>query len=115
MPWATARRRLRAFKVHLDGYDQGELLSGKGAGTRKEIFYFDAGGNLNAVRYLNWKIHFCLMEGDITQGYRKTPSWPIVVNLRQDPSRNWSCARRYVPNTRSARIARASGPNLRPE
>src|SRR5262247_1318768 len=75
----------RTFKVHLDGYDQGELLSGKGEGKRKEIFYFDAGGNLNAVRYMNWKIHFCLMEGDITEAYRKTPSWPVVVNIRQDP------------------------------
>ena len=75
----------KKFKVHLDGYDQSDLLAGKGAGKRKEIFYFDAGGNLNALRYTDWKIHFCLMEGDITQAYRKTPSWPIVVNLRQDP------------------------------
>jgi arylsulfatase len=73
------------FKVHLDGYDQGDLLKGVGSGSRKEIFYFDAGGNLNAVRYNNWKIHFCLMEGDLTQAYRKTPSWPVVINLRQDP------------------------------
>ena len=75
----------KKFKVHLDGYDQTALLSGKGAGARKEIFYFDAGGNLNAVRYMNWKIHFTLMEGDITEAYRKSPSWPIVINLRQDP------------------------------
>jgi hypothetical protein len=60
-------------------------LPARARGARKEIFYFDAGGNLNAVRYMNWKIHFCLMEGDITQAYRKTPSWPIVVNLRQNP------------------------------
>ena len=75
----------KKFKVHLDGYDQTALLNGKGAGARKEIFYFDAGGNLNAVRYMNWKIHFTLMEGDITEAYRKSPSWPIVINLRQDP------------------------------
>jgi arylsulfatase len=75
----------KTFKVHLDGYDQSDLLAGKGEGKRKEIFYFDAGGNLNAVRYQNWKVHFCLMEGDITEAYRKTPSWPIVINIRQDP------------------------------
>jgi arylsulfatase len=75
----------KTFKVHLDGYDQSALLSGKGPGQRKEIFDFDAGGNLNAVRYQNWKLHFCVMEGDITEAYRKTPSWPVVVNLRQDP------------------------------
>jgi arylsulfatase len=75
----------QTFRIHLDGYDQSSLLAAKGKGQRKEIFYFDAGGNLNAVRYQDWKIHFCVMEGDITQAYRKTPSWPVVVNVRQDP------------------------------
>jgi arylsulfatase len=75
----------KTFKVRLDGYDQTALLTGRGKGARNEIFYFDSGGNLNAVRYQDWKIHFCLMEGDITQAYRKTPSWPVVVNVRQDP------------------------------
>lgn len=75
----------KKFKTHLDGYDQSDLLAGNGPGTRKEIFYFDAGGNLNAVRYQDWKIHFTIMEGSINEAYRKTPSWPLVVNLRQDP------------------------------
>ena len=52
---------------------------------RNEIFYVDAGGNMNAVRYKNWKIHFTIMEGSINEAYRKTPSWPIVINLRADP------------------------------
>jgi arylsulfatase A-like enzyme len=73
------------FKAHLDGYDQTELLSGKGPGKRNEIFYFDAGGNLNALRYKDWKIHFTIMEGAINEAYRKTPSWPLIVNLRMDP------------------------------
>ena len=75
----------KTFRTHLDGYGQTAALSGKGPGQRKEIFYFDAGGNLNAVRYNNWKIHFTIMEGSINEAYRKTPSWPLVVNLRQDP------------------------------
>ena len=25
------------------------------------------------------------MEGAINEGYRKTPSWPVVINLRADP------------------------------
>lgn len=73
------------FKAHLDGYDQTELLSGKGPGKRNEIFYFDAGGNLNALRYKDWKVHFTIMEGAINEAYRKTPSWPLIVNLRMDP------------------------------
>jgi arylsulfatase len=54
-------------------------------GKRKEIFYFDAGGNLNALRYDDWKVHFAIIDGNLTTAYRKSPSWPIIVNLRQDP------------------------------
>lgn len=73
------------FKVHLDGYNQLGLLTGNTAGLRKEIFYFDAGAHLNAIRYEDWKVHFTIMEGDISQAYRKSPSWPWIVNLRMDP------------------------------
>ncbi len=75
----------KSFRTHLDGYDQTAVLSGQGPGKRDEIFYFDAGGNLNAVRYQDWKIHFTIMEGSINEAYRKSPSWPYVINLRQDP------------------------------
>jgi arylsulfatase len=67
-----------------DGYDQTDLLAGKGHGKRNEIFYFDAAGNLNALRYKDWKAHFAVMEGAINTAYRKTPSWPLIVNLRLD-------------------------------
>ena len=73
------------FKVHLDGYNMMDSWKNGTESPRKEIFYFDAGGNLNALRYQDWKIHFALMEGSINEGYRKTPSWPIVINLRADP------------------------------
>ena len=75
----------KTFKAHIDGYNQMDLLTGKGPGRRNEIMYFDAGSNLNAVRYKDWKLHFTLMEGPINEAYRKTPSWPKVINLRQDP------------------------------
>ena len=76
----------KTFKVHLDGYNLLPYLKGDtDESPRKEIFYFDQAGNLNAVRYANWKLHFTLTEGDITTAYRKQPSWPRVVNLRADP------------------------------
>lgn len=76
----------KTFKAHLDGYNQLDLLTGKAeTGARNEIFYFDAGGHLNALRYKDWKIHFTIMEGAINEAYRKTPSWPLIVNLRMDP------------------------------
>jgi len=73
------------FKVHLDGYNQLGLLTGNSSSARKEIFYFDAGAHLNALRYQDWKVHFAIMEGDISTAYRKEPSWPWIVNLRMDP------------------------------
>ncbi len=75
----------KTFRTHLDGYNQMGLLSGETEGARNEIFYFDAGGNLNALRYKQWKVAFTIMEGSINEAYRKTPSWPIIVSLRQDP------------------------------
>ncbi|MEH0157119.1 arylsulfatase [Limibacter armeniacum] len=77
------------FKVHLDGYNFVPFFKGEEKeGPRNEIYYFDAGGNLNAVRYKDWKVHFAVMEGPINEAYRKIPSWPVVVNLRADPFEN---------------------------
>ena len=76
----------KTFKQHLDGYNFLPYLKGdEKEAPRKEIFYFDAGASLNAIRYNNWKLHFTIMEGDITTAYRKSPSWPYVINLRADP------------------------------
>jgi len=74
------------FKVHLDGYNMMPFFKGEvNESPRNEIFYFDQGGNLNAVRYKNWKLHFTYMEGAINEAFRKTPAWPLVINLRADP------------------------------
>jgi arylsulfatase len=74
------------FKVHLDGYNLMPFWKGEvKENPRKEILYFDAGGNLNALRYQDWKLHFTYMEGSINEGFRKSPSWPLAINLRADP------------------------------
>ena len=39
------------FKVHLDGYDQRDLLSRKGPNKRREFFYWTDDGNLAGLRY----------------------------------------------------------------
>jgi arylsulfatase A-like enzyme len=74
----------QTYKVHLDAYDMTDLLSGKGPGQRKEIFYFDDSGSLNALRYGDWKIHFATKDSwwaDVA----KPRTVPLVINLRQDP------------------------------
>ena len=76
----------KTFNEHLDGYNLLPYFKGEvDEAPRKEIYYFDAAGNLNAIRYKNFKLHFAIMEGSINEAYRKTPSWPIVINLRADP------------------------------
>ena len=76
----------KTFKAHLDGYNLMPFWKGDvKENPRNEIFYFDQGGHLNAVRYRNWKLHFTYMEGSINEAFRKTPAWPLVINLRADP------------------------------
>ena len=37
------------------------------------------------------------MEGDLTEAYRKTPSWPVVFNLRMSPfEKPYSESRMYL-------------------
>ena len=74
----------KTYKVHLDGFDQTDLLSGKGPGKRKNIYYFDDNANFNAIRWNDWKVYFGFqMQG--WGGPREALTFPRVVNLRTDP------------------------------
>jgi len=85
-------------KAHLDGYNILPHLKGEEeVSPRKEIFYFDQGGNLNAIRYQNWKLHFTILEGAINTAYRKQPAWPVLINLRADPYETaWKESAMYI-------------------
>ena len=50
------------YKVHLDGYDQTALITGKGPSTRHEILYFTE-GTLSAVRIDDYKYRFTDQPG----------------------------------------------------
>jgi arylsulfatase A-like enzyme len=79
----------RTFKVHLDGYDQTDLITGNGPSKRHEIWYF-AQTSLGAMRYDNYKYTFIVQpEGWI--GPKVYPNMPILTNLLQDPFErmNW--------------------------
>jgi arylsulfatase len=76
----------KTFKIHADGYNfvpyfRGEMKKG----PRQEIYYFSQGGELNAIRVQDWKIHFATQAGNIATGTRAVPGWPLLVNLRADP------------------------------
>ena len=50
------------YKVHLDGYDQTRLITGKGPSNRHEIFYFTE-STLAAVRIDDYKYRFIDQPG----------------------------------------------------
>ncbi|MGD8933528.1 MAG: arylsulfatase [Gammaproteobacteria bacterium] len=80
----------KKFKAHLDGYNLLPYLTGKEKDSpREEIYYFDADGNLNAVRWQKWKINFTEMSGNLPTAWKKSPSWPVITNLRLDPYERW--------------------------
>ncbi len=73
----------RTYKNHLDGYDQTDLLTGKGPSARHEIFYF-AEANLGAIRIDDFKYQF-IQQPYGWPGEKVTTDMPTIVNLRQDP------------------------------
>jgi arylsulfatase len=71
------------YKVHLDGYNQLDFISGKTPSARKEIYYF-AEGTFGAVRIEDYKYRFI----DQPQGWLGATvkvDWPLLCNLRLDP------------------------------
>jgi len=76
----------KEWRVHLDGYDFLPFFKGEVAESpRDEIVYFGQGGELNAVRFRNWKVHFAMQQGNIATAVREVTGWPAIVNLRADP------------------------------
>ncbi|CAN7194871.1 arylsulfatase [Rhizobium sp. LjRoot98] len=76
----------KTFKVHLDGFDLTSLLKGENkTPPRESVYYFDQGGNLNAIRWNDWKLSFAVAHGNIATGVRETPAWALIANLRMDP------------------------------
>ena len=73
----------RSYKNHLDGYNQLDLLEGKGPSKRHEFFYF-AGPRLGAVRMDDMKFQF-LQQPQGWPGPKVATDMPTLVNIRQDP------------------------------
>ena len=81
------------YKVHLDGYNQLDMLTGKGPSKRSEVFYFGK-STLGAVRIGDWKYVF-IAQPDGWPGEKIKLNMPLIHNLRRDPferyaDRNWA-------------------------
>jgi arylsulfatase len=86
----------RAYKNHLDGYDQMDVLTGAGPSKRHEIFYF-GGPHLGAIRIDDFKFIF-FDQPDGWPGQKVTTDMPLLVNLRQDPFERTPSLRRESLN-----------------
>ncbi len=80
----------KTFKVHLDGYDQLALLTGKSdSSARKEFDYFNDDAQLVAYRYGDWKAVFREQPapGGFGVWYQPFTTYriPKLFNLRMDP------------------------------
>jgi arylsulfatase A-like enzyme len=73
----------RQYKVHRDGYNQMDLITGKGPSARHEILYFTE-GTLSAARIDDFKYRFTDQPQGWLGGTVKV-DWPILTNLRLDP------------------------------
>ena len=78
----------KSFKVHLDGYDQRDLLSGKGPDKRREFFYWTDDGNLAGLRYDQYKVVFMEQQAHGLEVWMQPLVQlraPKIFNLRSDP------------------------------
>ncbi|PMH42218.1 arylsulfatase [Vibrio sp. 10N.286.49.B3] len=76
----------KEWKTHIDGNNFMPYFEGKEKkGPRESLLYFSANGELNAVRWNDFKLNFAVMEGDISNAIRFSPNWPQIIHLRADP------------------------------
>ncbi len=79
----------KQFKVHLDGYNFMDHLTGKSeVGPRQDFFYFTDDGKLSAVRYDEWKVMFSEQRAhgvDVWSDPLVELRLPKIYNLLRDP------------------------------
>ncbi len=78
------------YRVHLDGYNLLPHLSGEAEETpRDRFFYFSDEGDLLALRFDNWKVHFMVQDTagtlEVWQREFRNLRLPYMFNLRTDP------------------------------
>ncbi len=68
------------YKVHLDGYNQMDMLAGKGPSNRREFFFYGE-TSLNAARVDQWKVHVAV-KNEWLKAAEKTN---LVIDIKLDP------------------------------
>jgi arylsulfatase len=78
----------KTYKVYLDGFNLIPHFKGDGPSPRPGFIYWSDEGDLFAIRYGDWKVHFMeqLSEGaDAWQDPFKPLRFPKLFNMRTDP------------------------------
>ncbi|WP_282037508.1 arylsulfatase [Saccharicrinis aurantiacus] len=70
------------YKVHIDGYNQMDVITGKGKSNRREFFFFGE-NDLNAIRVDNWKVHLALKDEWVKD--REILPAGMIVDIKLDP------------------------------
>ena len=79
------RMAVANYKLHLDGYDQTALFTGKSEqSARNFVFYYDE-TVLTAIRYKQFKITFSAKFGDRWDSPLQSYGRPLITNLLMDP------------------------------
>ena len=77
------------FKVHLDGYNLMSAFNGETKEwPRQEMMYWSDDGDLMALRYEQWKMHFVEQRAEAFQVWSEPfvkLRVPLIFNLRADP------------------------------
>lgn len=73
----------KTYKVHLDGYNQLDFITGKAPSNRHEVYYF-AEERFGAARIDDYKYIF-IAQPQGWFGQTVTLDWPMIINLRLDP------------------------------
>jgi len=81
------------YKVHLDGIDQSDLITGKGPSKRKEFYYFTE-TTLHGLRYGDWKFLF-KSQDKWFNGEQTDLTTPLITNLKLDPFERFHEARGF--------------------
>jgi hypothetical protein len=99
----------KTFKVYIDGFNLLPFFKGEvKANPRPGFLYWSDEGDLTALRYDNWKIHFAAQRGEGIKAWQEpleSLRFPMLVNLRTDPFENAEvCATLFYDKWRADRV-----------
>ncbi len=73
------------YKLHLDGYNQTELFTGKSASSARNFVLYDDESTLTAIRFKQYKISFAVKFGERWDDPLENLSRPLITNILMDP------------------------------